>query len=296
MRSLDGGPAMSLSESPVKVTPLTPTLGAEVTGIDLTRAQDAETVALLRTAFQKHLVLVIRDQSGLSPDDQVRFCEFFGPLGARSRPADDRREGADAPAEVMFVSNRKEDGRFIGSLPEGEMQFHMDQCYTERPARATCLYAIAVPDEGGDTLFASLCAAYDALPGDLKRIVDDGRARHVFSYDSTNADAVANSADVRECVQPMAVAQPETGRPALYVNRLMTREIVGMAPDAGRGVLDRLIDLVERPEFCYRHKWRVGDLLIWDNLCTVHARTDFDPAADRHLRRFTIAGAPLKPA
>jgi len=287
---------MSLSESPVKITPLTPAFGAEVSGIDLTGAQDAETVALLRNAFQEHLILVIRGQADLSPEDQVRFCEFFGPLGARSRPADTRREGADAPAEVMFVSNRKEDGRFIGSLPEGEMQFHMDQCYTEAPARATSLYAIAVPDEGGDTVFASLCAAYDALPGELREIVDTNRARQVFSYDSTNADAVANSAEVREFVQPMAVAQPETGRAALYVNRLMTREIIGMAPEAGRAILDRLIDLAESPEFCYRHKWRVGDLVIWDNLCTMHARTDFDPNVDRHLRRFTIAGHPLKAA
>lgn len=287
---------MSLNESVVKIEPLDAALGAEVTGIDLTKPQDDDTIARLQRAFQDYLVLVIRDQKNLQPEDQVRFCEFFGPLGARSRPADDRREGGDAPAEVMFVSNRKEDGQFIGSLPEGEMQFHTDQCYTERPARATSLYAIAIPDVGGDTKFASLCAAYDALPEDLKKIVDTSKARQVFSYDSTSSEAVASAANRREFVQPMAVAQPETGRPALYVNRLMTVEIIGMDPTESRAILDRLVDHAERPDFVYTHKWRVGDLLIWDNLCTMHARTDFDPAADRHLRRFTIAGAPLRAA
>lgn len=280
----------------MKITPMPGALGAEVTGIDLTRPQDATAVERLRNAFYEHLVLVVRDQKDLSPEDQMRFCEFFGPLGARSRPADDRREGSDAPAEVMFVSNRKEDGRFIGSLPEGEMQFHMDQCYVESPARATCLYAIAIPETGGDTVFANLCAAYEALPDDLKKVVDLSQARQVFSYDSTNVDAVEQSANRREYVQPMAVAQPETGRPALYVNRLMTREIMGLDPDQGRAILDRLVAHEESPDFLYVHKWRVGDLLIWDNLCTMHARTDFDPTADRHLRRFTIAGGPVRAA
>ncbi len=280
----------------MKIRPLTAQLGCEVTGIDLARPQDAETIDRLRAAFHDRLVLVVRDQRDLSPEDQMRFCGFFGPLGARSRPAEDRHEGADAPAEVMFVSNRKEDGHYIGSLPEGAMQFHMDQCYVESPARATCLYAIAIPETGGDTVFANLCAAYEALPDDLRAVVDSHRARQVFSYDSTSSEAVAEAANRREFIQPMAVAQPETGRPALYVNRLMTTEILGLDAAAGRALLDRLVAHEEREDFLYVHKWRVGDLLIWDNLCTMHARTDFDPAKDRHLRRFTIAGAPLRAA
>ena len=241
-------------------------------------------------------MLVVRDQVDMSPEDQMRFCEFFGPLGARSRPADDRHEGSDAPAEVMFVSNRKENGRFIGSLPEGEMQFHMDQCYVESPARATCLYAIAIPHTGGDTVFGNLCAAYAALPDDLRAIVDSSRARNVFSYDSTSADQVGDAAGKREFIQPMVVAQPETGRRALYVNRLMTNEIMGRAPTLSRQALDRLIAHEEQAEFLYVHQWRKGDLIIWDNLCTMHARTDFDRTQDRHLRRFTIAGEPLNAA
>lgn len=277
----------------MNVTEIGPGFVAEVTGIDLRAPQDAATVAALRCAFARSLVLVLPGQDGLAPEDQVRFCGYFGPLGARSRPAETRREGADAPAEVMFVSNRQKDGRFIGSLPNGEMQFHIDQCYVERPARATCLYGIVVPDEGGDTLFSDLCAAYEALPEDLRAIVDTHEAHNVFTYDSTSREQVAAAAEARAFVQPMVVAQPGTGRRALYVNRLMTTQIVGMDRAESGRVLERLIGHTEDPAIVYRHKWRAGDLLLWDNACTAHARTDFDPGRERHLRRFTIAGERL---
>lgn len=279
----------------MKISKLSDALGAEVTGIDLNRQQDAATIEAIKRAFAENLVLVVRGQKDLTPEAQVRFCEFFGPLGKRSRPADTRAEtqSADAPAEVMFVSNRKENGRFIGSLPEGEMMFHIDQCYVEKPARATCLYAIAVPDVGGDTLFGNLCAAYETLPGDLRAVVDGHRARNVFSYDSTSRDRVANSAATRAYVQPMVVRHPVTRRKALYVNRLMTWTIEGLDKGESDAVLARLFDHEEDARFVYRHKWRKGDLLIWDNICTVHARSDFDPAKERHLRRFTIEGGPV---
>jgi taurine dioxygenase len=237
--------------------------------------------------------LVVRGQDGLAPEDQVRFCELFGPLGKRSRPEDNRREGADAPAEVMFVSNRKEDGRFIGSLPEGEMQFHIDQCYVERPARATCLLAIAVPDEGGDTLFGNLCMAYDTLAPETKAKIDGRKAVHVFTYDSTSREQVAAAGNSRSFAQPMVVVLPESGQKALYVSRLMTTEVVDMDQAESNALLDELIAHCERPEFIYRHHWCPGDLVLWDNRATVHARTDFDPREDRHLRRFTIDGGPL---
>jgi taurine dioxygenase len=277
----------------MKITPLPGALGAEVVGLDLKATQDAATIEALREAFRDNLVVVVRDQDDLSPEHQMRFCEFFGALGKRSRPAEERPESADMPAEVMFVSNRKEDGQFIGSLPEGDMQFHLDQSYEDR---ATCLYAMALPDEGGDTIFADLCAAYEALPGDLRDIVDNNSAIHVFSYGSTSADKVAEAAVTRQFTQPMAVVQPGTGRKALYVCRLMTTEIVGLDEAVSRAALDRLIAHEERPEFLYVHKWRIGDLVIWDNFCTMHGRTDFDPSQDRHLRRFTVAGEALTAA
>lgn len=276
------------------VRTLSPALGAEVTGIDLNAPIGTETADALRATFAEHLVLVVRGQKELTPDAQVRFCELFGPLGRRSRPAETRAEGADDPPDVMFVSNRKKDGRFIASLPEGEMMFHIDQCYVENPARATSLYAIVVPEHGGNTLFGNLCAAYEALPPDLREIVDTHRALNVFSYDSTSRDQVAKSPGARKFVQPMAVRHPVTGRSALYVNRLMTFAIEGMDAAESREILDRLFDHQETPAFVYSHKWRKDDLLIWDNQCTVHARADFDPTQERHLRRFTVEGGPLR--
>lgn len=277
----------------MRIEPLPGGFVAEASGVDLSQPISEETAGRLREAFARHLILLLRNQEGLEAEDQLRFCSLFGAIGRRSRPAESRREGGDAPAEVMFVSNRKQDGRFIGSLPEGEMEFHIDQCYVESPARATCLFALVVPETGGDTLFIDLTRAYATLPDDLRRIVDHHKALNVFSYDSTSKDAVARSADARSFAQPMVVRHPESGVPALYVNRLMTTEIIGLDPQESRDCLDRLIAHAEQPQFMYRHRWRVGDLLLWDNLCTMHARTDFDPAKERHLRRFTLAGAPL---
>ena len=278
----------------LKINKLSDALGAEVTGIDLNVPQDEATIAALQAAFAEHLVLVVRDQKDLTPEAQVEFCEFFGALGKRSRPAETRHEKDDAPAEVMFVSNQRKDGKYIYTLPEGEMMFHIDQCYVETPARATCLYAITVPDVGGDTLFGNLCAAYDALPADLRGIVDTHRALNVFTYDATQRDQVGDPSKRREYVQPMVVRHAVTGRKALYVNRLMTWQIEGMDKDASAAILARLFDFQEQARFVYRHKWRKDDLLIWDNQCTVHARADFDPTKDRHLRRFTVAGGPLR--
>ena len=277
----------------MQIGKLSDALGAEVTGIDLNQPQDPATVEALKRAFAENLVLVVRDQKDLSPEAHVRFCEFFGPLGKRSRPADSRHEKGDEPAEVMFVSNRRVDGKYVYTLPEGEMMFHIDQCYVERPARATCLYAIVVPEVGGDTLFGNLCAAYDALPADLRAVVDSHRALNVFTYDSTQRDQVGDPSKRREFVQPMVVRHAVTGRKALYVNRLMTWSIEGMDKAASDAILARLFDHQEEPRFVYRHKWRKGDLLLWDNQSTVHARADFDPNAERHLRRFTVAGGPL---
>lgn len=278
----------------MKIGKLSDALGAEVTGIDLNQPQNAATIAALKRAFAGNLVLVVRGQKDLTPEAQVRFCEFFGPLGKRSRPADSRHEKSGVPAEVMFVSNRRVNGQYVYTLPEGEMMFHIDQCYVETPARATCLYAMVVPEEDGDTLFGNLCAAYDTLPEDLRAVVDGHRALNVFTYDSTKRDQVGDPSKRREYVQPMVVRHPVTGRKALYVNRLMTWTIEGLERGESDAALARLFDHEEQARFVYRHKWLKDDLLLWDNHCTIHARADFDPNAERHLRRFTVAGGPLR--
>jgi taurine dioxygenase len=281
-----------VTSTTIDVAPLSGALGAEIKGLDLARPIDAKTETLLRDAWTRHLVLVVRNQADLSAEDQMRFCRAFGTLGDRARPKETRREGADAPTGMMFVSNVKADGKFIGSLPEGEMQFHIDQCYTASPAIGTCLYAIDVPDRGGDTMFGNLYMAWEALPADVRARLAGRKAVHFFDYGATTRDANASAErdKLPHHAHPVGRVHPWSGRTALYVNRLMTDRIEGLPDGEGTPLLEMLFDQVEKPEFRYTHKWRVGDVLLWDNRCTVHARTDFDPRQRRHLRRFTIQG------
>lgn len=274
----------------VQVHPLSPALGAEITGVDLGVPLDDGTFARIHDAWLTHLVLLFRGQD-ISAEVQMRFCSYFGNISERARPKELRHEATDAPAGVMYVSNLTVDGVQTGSLPNGPMQFHSDQCYTERPAMATVLYAIEVPPVGGNTLFANQYKAYDAVPGDLKARLEGRRVFNIYKYDNMKWDKVeVGEAGSQNCWQPVFRTHPETGKKALYVNRLMTSAIEGLDQDEAEDVLQTLADISERPDFVYKHVWRKGDLLIWDNRCTLHGRTDFDPAHRRHLRRFTVEG------
>jgi taurine dioxygenase len=189
----------------------------------------------------------------------------------------------------MLVSNIREDGKPIGALPDGEMHFHTDQCHQEVPAKATLLYAIEIPSKGGNTLFSNAYAAYETLPEEIKRRIAGRRALNAYTTDttlrSTNYDDAKSS-----YWHPVVRTHPATGRKALYVNRLMTREIEGLAREESEAILRKLFDHQEQPKFVYEHVWRPGDILMWDNRCTLHARTDFSAGERRLLRRVTILG------
>lgn len=283
--TLNAGVAVGLS-----TRPLSGALGAEVLGLDLRQPQDAATVAALRALWQANLVIVLRDQQ-VSAEDQMRFCGYFGPVGKRTRPAEDRAEPDGTPDGMMYVSNVRVDGKLIGSLPDGEMNFHIDQCYTERPALGTALFAIDVPKRGGDTLFSNLITAYESLPDAIKRRIEGRKAVHFYDYTSQQRGAVdARRDDVKHFAHPIVCTDPASGRKSLFVCRLMTQAIEGLDAAEGGELLEILFDAIERPEVVYAHKWRPGDLLLWHNRFTAHARTDFDPSERRHLRRFTITG------
>jgi taurine dioxygenase len=275
----------------VEIIPLTPNIGAEIRGVDLSREADAATLKAITNAWLHHGIVVIRGQE-LSEHDQVRFTRNFGDLHRRPRPAEMRNESHRAEADpydgyTMLVSNIREDGKPIGSLPDGEMQFHSDMAYVELPARATVLYGIEVPKVGGDTLFASTAAAYDALDDDTKALLAGKRALNGFLHGSTLRD---HNTTHKSYLHPAVRLIPETGRKALFMNRLMTFEIEGMDKAEGDALLARLFAHIERPEFMYAHKWQPGDLLVWDNRTTLHGRTDFSPDERRLLRRFATEG------
>jgi len=193
---------------------------------------------------------------------------------------------------VMYIGNRKKDGKMAGALPLGEMQFHSDQCYQERPAAGTMLYSIEIPAEGGNTLFANAYKAYDALHLDVKKTIEGRKAVQVYDYGGGVLDR-KHMVDPKNGVSfahPVARTHPVTRRKALYVNRLMTHHIEGLAREESEQLLALMFETIERPEFIYEHRWRVGDVLLWDNRCTLHARRDFNPEERRWMRRVTIKG------
>ena len=197
------------------------------------------------------------------------------------------------PELTMLVSNIRENGKLIGSLPDGEMHFHSDFCYLEKPAKGTFLYAIEVPSKGGDTLFLNMYKAYETLPPTLKIRVEGRKAVNAYLYESPTREINGAKLDLSVAphyAQPIVRTHPDTSRKALYVNRLMTWSVEGMEETEGSVLLNQLFDHMEQDQFIYAHRWRVGDLVLWDNRCTLHARTDFSNQERRLLRRNVIAG------
>jgi taurine dioxygenase len=267
-----------------RARPLSSALCAEILGVDLRDPVDAARKRQLLDAWHAHLVILLRGQT-LDEDAQVRFAELFGPP---AKLTSGRTFSARHPS-VMLVSNIRQDGKPIGALPDGEMHFHTDQCHQEIPAKATLLYAIEIPSRGGNTLFANAYTAYETLPDEIKRRIAGRRALNAYDKDSTQRTASYENAG-SSCWHPVVRTHPATGRKALYVNRLMTREIEGLPRQESDVILQRLFDHQEQAAFVYEHVWRPGDLLMWDNRCTLHARTDFSPDERRLLRRVTILG------
>ena len=265
--------------------PLSAALGAEIIGIDLRQEIGDDVFAQIRDAWYQNLVILLRDQK-LSEEEQVRFAAKFGPPAqihtkqfVRNHPA------------VMLISNICEDGKPIGALPDGEMHFHTDQCHQELPAMASMLYALEVPSMGGNTLFANGYRAYETLPPEIKRRIEGRKAVNAYDYDAAATKRGTRLApSVPSYAHPVVRTHPATGRKALYVNRLMTVRIEGLPARESEELLAFLFDHQERRDFIYEHIWRAGDLLMWDNRCTLHARTDFSPNERRLMRRVTILG------
>ncbi len=279
------------------ITPLTPLVGAEISGVDLRDDLAPDTIAAINQAWLDFGIIAIRGQD-IDEHQQVRFAHIFGELITRPRPkemrAESQRKTTDAyDGYTMLVSNIRENGKPIGSLPDGEMQFHSDMSYVETPSRATILYGIEVPRQGGDTMFASTTAAYDALDDETKALLEGRNALQGFLHGTTLR---SNNAPHKSYAHPAVRIIPETGRKSLFISRLMTFAIEGLEAAQSDALLERLFDHMEQPQFRYSHKWRVGDVLVWDNRSTVHARTDFDPDERRLLRRFATQGEQPVPA
>ena len=280
----------------VTVVKLHPHIGAEIRGVDLSQPLDADTVRQIKDAWHAHTVLLFRDQK-LSEDDQRRFASHFGPVAKRVPPKPGAK-GVDTSPEwddMMTISDAVDaNGKPLGSLGHGEMWFHTDKCYHRRPHRASFLYGIDIPTEGGHTLFSSSYAAYDRMPADLRQRLEGAWTIQGQQYNpGRRIDLTLSLEKTHHCRQPIFVTNPGSGRKGLYVASQNTMWIDGMDRDESEKILQKLFAIAEDPEIIYEHVWRPGDLIMWDNLACLHARTDWPTEQRRTLRRCTVEGEPL---
>ena len=265
-------------------------LACEIGGLHLWEHQDAQTVDQLRALWAIHPVLVFRRQA-LSEDELADFSARFGALERTVRTD----WASPVRAEVGLISNLKDSqGKPIGGLGDGEIQWHSDQSYMLNPATGAMLYALELPPEGGDTSWVDLCAAYAGLPDRLKRAAEGRHA--IFSYAKRLAGYQGVDRTISEeakrktppILHPLVHTHPTTGRTALYLDSTTTVGIDGMDETSGAALLEEIHQFATRPEFLYRHHWQVGDALLWDNGFTMHRREPFDPSARRLMKRTTI--------
>jgi taurine dioxygenase len=274
------------------VLPSGKSLGAEVRGIDLRTLDDAQ-FAGLRRAWLDNLVLLIRDQS-LSDAELIAFSRRLGDLDLAPIQETGRRFVEGLP-ELYIVSNVVKDGTPIGSLGNGEAVWHTDMSYVEVPPQASALYALEVPPTGGDTSFVNMYAVYDSLADDLKARIAGLRVKHDGTYNSGGflRQGVTPTDDPRTApgtLHPLVYVHPETGRPALYLGRRRNAYVDGLPLDESEALLDELWASVDGERFGWTNVWREGDLVLWDNRCTMHRRDSFDPSTRRVMHRTQIKG------
>jgi taurine dioxygenase len=260
---------------------LAETFCGEVSGVDLARLDDAATEAI-KDAWLAHKVLVFHDQE-LGEDDLVAVAERLGDVEIHLRQT--RTTGR---REVLLVSNIKEDGKPIGRLGNQELNWHMDQIFMAQPTAGTILYAIEVTPEGGDTWFCDLGGAYAALPADLKAKVEGRRAVHSAATADRRVGiqlTEGQRAKAPEVVHPLVRTHPLAHEKGLYFSMNHTARIDGSTEEDSLPLLEELRAHATQPRFVYAHHWRVGDLVLWDNACTMHRRDPFPDEYPRLMRR-----------
>jgi taurine dioxygenase len=254
------------------VKPLWDGFGVEVTGIDLSKC-DQKIQDDVVEIFHLHGAVVVRDQT-LTPEQQMSFTRRFGPPETNSR----MEYTLPGFPEIYVISNKKVEGRAIGDYQAG-LGWHTDSSYLEKPALCTMLYALEVPEEGSDTLLADLCAAYKALPEDRRTGIDDLKIHHSYKalMDMKGVPlSEAQMAAMPDVVHPMVRTHPADGRKALWVSTGTTLGVIGMENPEGLDLIHEMVAHATSERFVHAHKWRKGDVLIWDNRCTLHRGTSFD--------------------
>ncbi len=275
----------------IEVVPTGAALGADIIGLDLNREIDEETFEQVYRAWNDHLVLRFRGHT-LDDEALIRFSARFGDLDdAPVRAAHSLYERTHKKIAVM--SNIVEDGKPIGGLGNSELVWHQDMSYKDLPPKASLLYAIETPATGGSTEFYNLYTAFETLPDDLRSRIDGMSCKHDATRNSAGElrhgvrDAYSNE-ERPGAVHPLAVRHPETGRTSLYLGRRPNAWIVGLPDAESDQLLDELWAHIEDGDQYWSQDWQPGDLVIWDNRCTLHRRDRLDPDQRRHLHRTQV--------
>ena len=275
-----------------QIIPTGAALGAEVTGVDLRSISERE-FAEIHRAWIENLVLLFRGQK-LDDDDLIGFSRRFGALDWAPVQETGRRFVEGKP-EIYVVSNVTENGVPIGSLGSGEAVWHTDMSYIPDPPKASMLYALEIPPKGGDTGFVNMYRAYEGLPESLKRKIESLKLKHDGTYNSggylrQGVEAVDDPVNSVGAVHPLVCRHPESGRRALYLGRRRNAYIAGMPLQESESLLDEIWSYATRDELTWYNQWRVGDLVMWDNRCTMHRRDPFDAGDRRIMHRTQIKG------
>ena len=290
--NLDSEIRHEVRAEPIEVIATGAALGAEVRGVDL-RDLDAAQFSAIERAWHAHQVILVRNQT-LSDHDLIAFSRRFGALDWAPIQETGRRFVEGLP-EIYIVSNVMLNGEPIGSLGAGEAVWHTDMSYLDVPPMASMLYALEVPPAGGNTSFCSMYSVYQALPEALKQRIANLKIKHDGTYNSGGylRQGVTATDDPRTspgAVHPLVCTHPDTGRRMLYLGRRRNAYLMGLELAESEALLDELWDVVARPEFAWEHVWRVGDLVLWDNRCTMHRRDPFDASTRRIMHRTQIKG------
>src|SRR6266852_2192968 len=285
----------------LSATPLHPLFAARITGVDLSRPIDEELQQTIERAMDEHAVCVLPDQR-LEDKQQIAFSQLYGPLEV-SPPVQAKSGTAQLNTrvqhrEIFDISNLDENGAILDESDArsayrlGNQLWHTDSSFRQRSAAWSMLHARVIPPAGGDTKFADTRAAYDALPDAMKTKIEGLIAEHSIWHSRANLGGYTPTEEERKLRPParhrVVRRHPGSGRNALYIASHASH-IIGMPPEKGQALLQELIEFATQPQFVYCHKWRVGDLVIWDNRCTMHRATPFDATDEvRDLRRTTI--------
>jgi taurine dioxygenase len=279
----------------LSITPIRQNFGAEISGIDLSNPVSSVEKKSLNDSLAQFAVLVFRDQS-LTPPQFMAAAEIFGEL------MDQQLKKYVLPDYPMVGCNSTDDlPRKNGKLQVRGENYHTDHSNERCPPKATTLHALQIPPTGGDTQFVDVRQAYDDLPAARKEILKRLRSLHVHQSSRSPRELTKLSpedfAKIPTALQPLVIRHPGNGRPALYLNTGRMEGIEGMAPEAGFALIEDLYKHATQARYEYRHRWRKGDLVIWDNQAVMHqANADYDPEQKRFLYRLMIKGVALTPA